>query len=141
MHFHQPFDQSQSDAKTRAGRLACIFGLHEHIENMRQRGFRYTDARIAHLDQRHIPIAFCRQPNTSAGRRVFRGVLQEVGQDLLQANRIAADPNRFVGRLDGKLMAPFGEERADRLGGSPRDGGQVRRPFLQDRRLRLRTPG
>jgi hypothetical protein len=65
--------------------------LREQVEDPRQEVRRNPDARIAHTQ--HRPVALLRHlhPDRAARGRVLHRVVEEIGDDLLEAGRIAVD--------------------------------------------------
>src|ERR1041385_4281897 len=71
VEFDEPLCQRQPDAQAVARLAGWIVGLHEHLENVRQRGRRDADAGIAHTDDHVTFVHGGAQRDASAAWRVL----------------------------------------------------------------------
>ena len=74
VHFHQAAHQRQSNSKAAAGVRLSRRGLMEHLECVNHGLGRHPDSRVAHAND---------------------DVAEQVAQDLIQADRIHFQPQRF----------------------------------------------
>src|SRR5512135_2839446 len=81
----QTLDQRQADAQPIPGTLPWVLGSDEQAENARQHFWRDTNACVPNPDYSFVALSYCRKPDVAPLRGIKGGVVQEVGQDLLQA--------------------------------------------------------
>src|SRR6185437_1978014 len=105
MQLDEPTHQSEADAETALSAVEGALALHEGLEDLRQQLGRNAEPIVAHT--KHglaVPGAEC-HPDYTARRRVLDRVRQYVGNDLIDAHRIAVDPVRPA--LDLYIDAPL----------------------------------
>ena len=84
----EAFHQSEADSKAVPCAVARSVKLRKQIEYSRQH-FRWnSDSTISHAHDDFIAIARRHDFNASAPIRVFRGVIQQIAENLRQSNRV-----------------------------------------------------
>ena len=83
----QAADERQADAQAALGPIERLVGLDEQVEDVLLHLRGDPDARVADGQDRLIVLAARRGRDSAARIRVLRGVIQQVGDDLLQARR------------------------------------------------------
>src|SRR5690606_29637821 len=130
--------QREPDAETAAADVRAVLGhLREHLEDFLEPILRYTQARVAHAYGCLAVVGLRPYFDVAAGRRVFRGVAEQIADDLRETLEIAADVYGLRGRVHVERVLALVDERPRELDGGRDDGIQVdRRPLELDRRAR-----
>ena len=125
VQFDQAPHQRQADAQAALRAVDRDGALHEHVEHVRQQFGRNAHAGIAHA-QHHV-LAFVPQADidVAAAGRVLEGVVEQVGDDLLQPGRIAVHPARA--EVDRDAVARGAAGGAEGLQAGAHQVGQVGR--------------
>ena len=137
VHVHDRADDREPEPAPAAARLVRPRAAVEALEDVRQLGRLDADARVGHLDPRPVRRRRHVDRDRAAARRELDRVGDEVGDDLADALRVVADPDRRDGemQLDGDA-APLCRGRAlldGRLDGRP----QVVRPQVEQDQPRI----
>ncbi len=90
--------QSERQAQAAAGGRTAFVAAIKAVEDMRYIPLGNTGAGIGDFHLYKLPISCRRQVDHTAGRGVFQGIVQEIGDDPLQTRTIAIDHQDF-GRL------------------------------------------
>ncbi|MGC3967626.1 MAG: hypothetical protein QM775_09720 [Pirellulales bacterium] len=90
-------------------------GLFEQIEDAGNVLLGEADARVAHAEDQSRVFHIRREPDAARRRRVLRGVVQQVDEDLRQANAVALEISFLFRKRDSQVMAPLDDHRSDRL--------------------------
>ena len=95
--------ECQADAESRLRPLQRYIALHEHVEDLRQHVRRDADSGIANPNahlirrlRRWLADRFRDQPDVAAWRRELDRIVQQIDEDLRQADRIAIERHRLV---------------------------------------------
>ena len=131
MHADQASHQRQADAEPALRAPRRSIDLHEHVEHLRQRVRGDADAVVLHADHRVAILAAGADRDAPAVVGVLRGVVEEVGEHLGEAHRIAADADRLGIEIDDQLVPQVVEHRPARFDRRLDDARQVER-FLAD---------
>ena len=121
-------DQGQADPQPPLAAVERAVGLGEQVEDAREQLRGDPDAGVADPDERLVPLAPGLERDPAPRLGVLGGVVQQVGEDLLQPGRVGLERDRLVGRA-----------RPTARGGGPRSAaGPSRR---RGRRPRARSTG
>ena len=90
MHFDQLADQGEPDSEPPLAAFQRRFGLPEWFKDTGQDLRINADAVISHADQEVVFVDTRRQPDAPSSIRELRGVVQKIGDDLIQSHRIRA---------------------------------------------------
>ncbi len=113
MHFDEASDQREADAEAALGTVKRAVALHEEVEYAREQVFGDSNAGVADVDSDLVAFANGIQPNTAAGIGVLSGVIEQIGEDLLQPRGVGHQAHGVVGKRDGELVLPSGDQRID----------------------------
>src|SRR5260370_18344994 len=89
----QRFDKTAADRQTEpCTRTPAVLRLDtiELVEDPLEIGWRYPRPLIDDLDLDEFPVAFGSDIDAAAGRGIFRGIVEQIEQYLLEQNRIQA---------------------------------------------------
>src|SRR4051812_17653186 len=89
VHLNQPLDQRKADAQPTLRLLSVAFHLCIYVEYFRQHVGWDADSRISHFHHGVTALALDRQSDVTAFLRVLCGVVEEVGEDLRQLDRVS----------------------------------------------------
>ena len=123
----QAAHERQADAESALRSPRRSIDLHEHVEHLRQRVRRDADAVVLDADHRLAVLAARADRDAAAVIGVLRGVVEQVGEDLRQPHRIAADEQRLGVEIDGQLVAQVVEHRPAGFDRGFDDGAEIER--------------
>ena len=95
-------DKTAADRETETGAgTPAVLSLDtiEFVEDALEIGGRYSGPLIDDLDLDELPVALCADIDAAAGRGIFRGIIEQIEQHLLEQDRIqraaSASPARY----------------------------------------------
>ena len=88
---HQLAGECQTDAEAAAAPRPRAIGLREQVEHALELLGGDTNTAVAHANDDVATLAAHRQPDFRIGRAVLRGVVEQVTDDLRQADRIGVE--------------------------------------------------
>ena len=97
MHVDESASERESDTEAAVGAVRGRVALREEIEDPRQPFLRDADAAVSHANLDHIAGPSGGDVDLAAGLGELGGIVQDVGQDLDEANTIAID-HQCLGR-------------------------------------------
>ena len=114
-HLHQLLDDGQAQSRAAVFARSGAVGLAEWLEDGRGRIRRHADARIAHFQAQLAGGGTADIDGNFAPFGEFGGVIEQVGEYLAQAHRVAAHMLRHVGsdaagKFDGLALDAVGKQ-------------------------------
>ncbi len=115
VHLHQAPHEGQPDAQAAFRAVERRLGLSKQVEEVRQELWIDADSRVANLDRHLLPAGLGDQPDDAAALGVFGGIVEEVGNDLVQADGVGIKLDRSFRYADDELMPVGVDQRAGRF--------------------------
>ena len=118
VHLDQAADQGQADAEPPLGAVERAVGLGEQVEDAREQLRGDPDAGVADPDDRLVALSAGLQRDPAPRLGVLGGVVQQVGEDLLEPGRVGLAGARLRGERDRQLVAAGLDQRPGGLDGA-----------------------
>jgi hypothetical protein len=112
VQLEQALRQREADAEPWLCRAARQAGLHEHVEDARQRVRRDADAVVAHTNDDVVILPLCAERDFAARIGVLGRVVEEVGEYLREARGVALHDEGIARQRDGQAVVARLDERA-----------------------------
>src|SRR5262245_13067203 len=125
VQFDEAPDEGQPDAEAAANAFEGAVDLDEHVKDVRELVGRKTDSIVAYADDRLLSALFGGEADSTGGRRVLRGVVEQVREDLGHSAEIGVNLDRFGRKLDRQLVLLRLDERATGFDGTLNCGSEA----------------
>ena len=127
MHLKQALHQGQPNSQSSPRLFQCPICLGEQVKDARKHVRGNAQAVITHADDGLCSLLLGRKPDVPPVRRVLGSVIQEIGDDLGQPNRIRLQPHRLRRQGFDQLVFAGPDKRVAILHGTLDDLGQLDR--------------